>query len=220
MPVEKSISHLAPMQKVGALLRSGEYFRLLHLAVKNMAPAALFQINRHYYYHCPDTAGRYRALTRTSVREATHADLDLLLACHGDRRDFSRRFQEGNRCFIALIDGICAATLWFKTADRFRSISGYTFTPERTGTLLYDAYTLPAYRAKGLYIALLQAIYHDLPDLASKDLYGEIHYENTQSLALFDRLKCPIIQRVVTVSILGIRIFFVKHFAHPARPRA
>jgi len=220
MPVEKSLSPWAPMQKIGSLLKAGEYFRLVHLAVKNVVPATLFQINRHYYYRCPATAGRYRALTRTAVREATHADLDLLLTCHGDRRDFSRRFREGDRCFIALADGICAATLWFKTADRFHSVSGYTFTPEQAGTLLYDAYTLPAYRAKGLYIALLQALYHDLPDLASKNLYGEIHYENTQSLALFNRLKCPIMQRVVTVSILGLRIFFVKHFAPPARPRA
>lgn len=86
-------------------------------------------------------------------------DVDLLANLHNlDTAEIQRRFDEDNLCYVAYLNDVPAGYGWVatKVARIIEASLSWTLAPQDRH--LWDFVTLPAYRGRGVYPHLLQAI--------------------------------------------------------------
>lgn len=72
--------------------------------------------------------------------------------------EITRRFELGHRAYVATVDGTPAAWGWVATRIAHIGELDATFSMPEGGRYLWNFVTLPAYRGRGVYPRLLQAI--------------------------------------------------------------
>ena len=90
---------------------------------------------------------------------AVAADVELLARLHGVAPDeIQRRFDEGNRCYLAYLDGEPVGYGWVATKVGRIEEAGLSWPLGPQDRHLWDFVTLPPYRGRGVYPHLLQTI--------------------------------------------------------------
>lgn len=90
---------------------------------------------------------------------AVNDDVNLLAQLHNlDTVEMQRRFDEDNLCYVAYLNGVPAGYGWVATMVARIIEVGLSWTLAPQDRHLWDFVTLPAYRGRGVYPHLLQAI--------------------------------------------------------------
>jgi GNAT superfamily N-acetyltransferase len=86
-------------------------------------------------------------------------DKALLAQLHGlDEATIQNRFDEGATCYVAFLDDTPAGYGWLGTKVGHIKEAGLSWPLSEPDGLLWDFATLPAYRGRGVYPHLLQAM--------------------------------------------------------------
>lgn len=92
-------------------------------------------------------------------RAAVVEDVDLLASLHDVApEEIQRRFEEGNRCYLAYLDEEPVGYGWVATKVGEIKEAGLSWPLAPQDRHLWDFVTLPPYRGRGVYPHLLQAI--------------------------------------------------------------
>lgn len=92
-----------------------------------------------------------------------------------------RRYAEGRRCFIAVVDGRVMAQLWVsRTTHNFEEL--WDMRLERDEARTFDWFTRPEARGKRVMPALLSLAVHKLRDEGARHVYTSIGGDNVSSL--------------------------------------
>ncbi len=100
------------------------------------------------------------------------------------------RLKENNKCFGLKYRGELVAFTWFSL--RGCTFEGYRFLLQEDEAYLFDAYTIPSFRGKGIAPYIRYQLYKELKELGRKRLYSISEYFNTPSLKVNIKLnaKC------------------------------
>ena len=106
-----------------------------------------------------DPVPRLAPLPSFSAQVATNTGLIASLTTHAPHA-IATRFERGNRCYLAFMGDIAVAYGWVASQEGGIAELGWTFALPAGNCYLYNFRTLPAWRGRGIYPQLLQAILH------------------------------------------------------------
>jgi len=123
------------------------------------------------------------------LRPATEADLARFtgLVPPSEQRHFGRRLANGRRCFLALDGENLAAYCWASTEIRFE-IDNLELPLQPGDVYVDDAYTVPAYRRKGIQTAVHLYRLGYMRDLGCRRAILIVDVKNTASQRLIRKL--------------------------------
>jgi GNAT superfamily N-acetyltransferase len=107
--------------------------------------------------HRSDPAPSLESMPSLSVHRVEDASVMAAIQLRSED-DFSRRFDAGHRAYVATLDGDRAAWGWVATRSAEIGEVGAAFTLPRGERYLWNFVTLGAYRGRGIYPRLLEAI--------------------------------------------------------------
>jgi len=122
--------------------------------------------------------------------------------------ELTKRLKEGKRCYGAKIEGRIAAFTW---AD-LREFGTRTrrFLLQEDEAYLFDAYTLPGHRGKGLAPVVRYYAYERLEDMGKKRLYSITDFFNVPSLRFKKKLGAKIIELRMLFLVFNRKIFDIR----------
>jgi ribosomal protein S18 acetylase RimI-like enzyme len=151
-------------------------------------------------------------------REASPAAAGPLVAAMGlpGDADAARRFTDGRRCYAAWEGDRIAAYGW---ASRGRECVGeleraFHMLPDEA--YIWDCVTLPAYRGRGLYSALLAYMLSELRDAGVRRTWIGASLDNRPSIKGFMNAGFQPAIKLVYVRLLALRCAWV--IAYPSAP--
>lgn len=154
---------------------------------------------------------RAARLVSYDVVPATGPHRQRLLAAFPEHAlRFSRRFEQGASCHIALAKGEVAGYVWIQPdAPEYATNSLLPFEPEPPGGYWYfDAFVKPQYRMKGVFPCLIGALAEQHAE--PRPLYGETAYNNLPSIRAHLSLGYSQIRTVDFVCVLGLRLYLIR----------
>jgi GNAT superfamily N-acetyltransferase len=151
-----------------------------------------------------------RAMLRghAEVRFATADDLDGMTGLQHKRALFVRRFEEGDLCVIALVDGRVVGYEWFSDQPvhheagwnyRIDIPCGYVYA--------YDAYIDPAYRNTGVWLRFKAYLADWMTACGKRGVLTFVDYGNWPSLRTHLRFGFRPTETVLALRIIGLRLF-------------
>jgi GNAT superfamily N-acetyltransferase len=151
-----------------------------------------------------------RAMLRghAEVRFATADDLDGMTGLQDKRALFVRRFEEGDQCVIALVDGRVVGYEWFSDQPvhheagwhyRIDIPPGYVYA--------YDAYIEPAYRNTGVWLRFKAYLADWMTACGKRGVLTFVDYGNWPSLRTHLRFGFRPTATVLALRIIGLRLF-------------
>lgn len=153
----------------------------------------------------PDVGEEPAALESISVRELTPADLPALYALpHHDvpNHDYDRRFEAGDVSCAAFDGERLVAFTWAKLKE-FPGISGgpplRSLKPDEA--YLYDAYTHPSYRGRGIVPVLRKHLYRILAARGHSRCYSVTLMFNRSARRFKEKLRARAIERRLAVRL-------------------
>ena len=142
------------------------------------------------------------------VRFASVDDLDALGRLRDHKPLFRRRFADGDRCVIAIIDGRVVGYEWFSDgAVHHETGWGYRIAIPGGYVYAYDAYIEPAYRNTGLWLRFKA---HLADWMAARGKHGVltfVDYGNWPSLRTHLRFGFRPTESVLALRIVSLRLF-------------
>lgn len=151
-----------------------------------------------------------RAMLRgnADVRFATADDLDAIVRLQDKRALFRRRFEEGDLCAIAVVDGQVVGYEWFSDHPvhhetgwnyRINIPAGYVYA--------YDAYIDPAYRNTGVWLRFKAFLAEWMMACGKRGVLTFVDYGNWPSLRTHLRFGFQPTTSVLALRIIGVRLF-------------
>lgn len=162
----------------------------------------------------PPSAPRADRRSKVAVRFATRLDLHSLVACQDKRALFLERFDTGERCVVATVDGKVVGYEWVCIADtheeeRYR----YLMRIPPSAVYVYDAYIAPEYRLRGVWVFLKLHIAEFVRQLGRQTIITMIEHGNGLSMRTHLRYGYSAVRRIGHLRVLGLRLFFERELA-------
>jgi len=144
------------------------------------------------------------------TREATRGDIDALVQLQHSRDTFASRFDDGDRCIVAVVGDRIVGYEWFSVnATHHETAWNYTIDIPPGWVYAYDAYIAPAYRNSGVWLRF-KAMLADWMQAADKQtVLTFIEYGNAASLRTHQRFGFKPSTTVLALKIFG-KSFFVR----------
>jgi len=159
----------------------------------------------------------FRKYGGVRIRQAHKSDLEPLARCLRRAKpglgDFRKRWDRGDICFLAEADGSAVAVTWASFHKYRMEEVDYVFDPGNGGVYLYDAYTVPEWRLRGVHVNLMEHLLEALPDRSVRGVYCAVEHGNRHSLRTHLRFGFQIARHVVEVRLMGLRWHRVKRVA-------
>jgi RimJ/RimL family protein N-acetyltransferase len=99
-----------------------------------------------------------------------------------------RRFADGDECFAAWTGERLASTTWCSRGEKFIPYLGHTWRVGAGEVLIFDSYTPPELRGRGISATLGTWMYRHFRDLGVRRIVGAINPRNRASLRLHAKL--------------------------------
>jgi GNAT superfamily N-acetyltransferase len=106
-------------------------------------------------------------------------DLDDYAALHGNTSEARARLARGGRCFGVWVDGRLASTVWLATGTAHIDYLARDFPLVEESVYIYEMYTSPEQRGRGLSEVASAAIYPILAEEGVRRMVGVLEPENT-----------------------------------------
>lgn len=151
-----------------------------------------------------------RAMLRghAEVRFATACDLDALTRLQDKRALFLRRFEEGDLCLVALVDGRVVGYEWFSDRSVHQEAGwDYRIDIPPGYVYAYDAYIDPAYRNTGVWLRFKACLADWMTACGKQGVLTFVDYGNWPSLRTHLRFGFQPTETVLALRIMGLRLF-------------
>ncbi len=139
------------------------------------------------------------------VRRATLKDLQGITECQNTPEAFLKRFQVGDHCVVAVVDGRIVGYEWF--CDKLtHSEERYTYeiTIPRSTIYAYDAYILPEYRLSGIWLKFKTVYLRELmQSLDKRKIITMIDHGNRMSMSTHLRFGFKLVRKVFVLKLFG-----------------
>lgn len=148
-----------------------------------------------------------------SYKMLSFDDHDMKLMASIPDRDFSEeslitRLKEGKRCFGIKCKGQIAAFTWVDFREFGFSASRSLLNENEA--YLFDAYTLPAFRGKGLAPFVRSYAYGQLEDMGIKTFYSITDFFNVTAMRFKEKLGAKAMEMRLLFLIFNRRIFDIR----------
>ena len=139
-----------------------------------------------------------------AVRSADVAELDKVMGPSG-HQEAGARLASGRRCYVARVAGVIAAYGWVSQGRESIGELERELHMRPGEAYIWDCATLPAFRRRGLYSALLRYIVGVLRAEGMRRLWIGASLDNTPSLRSFAAAGFQPVLRLVYLRVLGVR---------------
>jgi len=151
------------------------------------------------------------------AREATPADVDALAQLQHSRDVFTFRFDQGDRCVIAVVGDRLVGYEWFSANAAHRETAwNYTIEIPSGCVYAYDAYIDPAYRNSGIWLRFKATLAEWMLATDKHCVLTFVEYGNAASLRTHERFGFTPSKTVLAVKVFGKSVFITRHAA-PSR---
>lgn len=139
--------------------------------------------------------------------EAQPEDTRELAAAMGvpDPQEVVQRFLSGRRCFVARVEGAIAAYGWVSEGAESIGELERTLRIQPSEAYIWDCATLPAFRRRGLYSALLRCIVGVLRGEGVRRLWIGASLDNAPSIRGFRSAGFRPVIKLIYLRVLGLR---------------
>jgi L-amino acid N-acyltransferase YncA len=153
------------------------------------------------------------------AREATRADIAALAQLQHSRETFVARFDEGDRCAVAVVGDRIVGYEWFSAnATHHETAWNYTIDIPAGCVYAYDAYIDAAYRNSGIWLRFKAMLADWMLATDKQRVLTFIEYGNAASLRTHQRFGFKASKTVLAVKVLG-KSFFREAAADPPGAR-
>jgi len=142
------------------------------------------------------------------VRFATPDDVDALAHLQNKTSLFRQRFDDGDRCVIALVDGRIVGYEWFsENSPHHETGWGYDITIPGDYVYAYDAFIDPAFRNTGVWLRFKAHLAEWMAARGKSGVLTFVEYGNWPSLRTHLRFGFTPTECVLALRIMGVRLF-------------
>jgi GNAT superfamily N-acetyltransferase len=142
------------------------------------------------------------------VQLATIEDLDALVQLQAKREVFRARFEEGDRCVIAIAGGRLIGYEWFSDHEvHHESEWGYHIAIPGGYVYAYDAFIDPAYRNTGVWLRFKAYLAEWMASRGKRGVLTFVDFGNWPSLRTHLRFGFEPTESVLALRVLGLRLF-------------
>lgn len=168
-------------------------------------PRWLFRYRRYDLFEAVPIATSPSLPKGYDFRPATVHDTEALSAfTRTSRCEVQRRFAFGDSCFVVWRDARPASVFWIHRGACYVRGAGFYLAADLETIYLYDAYTPPAYRRKGLYKAGLRCLTNVLVDRGAKRITQLVEPGNRPVLRTIPQLGYTRTLKIRHLRILGL----------------
>ena len=144
------------------------------------------------------------------VRRLTDADIDVVTAAHRDKGLVRRRLDKGYIAYWVEIDGACVQVMWLATKRYFVwDIRADILLPPDS-VYLFDAFTVPEFRRKGLTNMCTYKCFQSLKDEGIRKAYVLIHTDNVPANIQTERTGFELLGLVSLLQIPPVRKYMIR----------
>jgi hypothetical protein len=155
-----------------------------------------------------------------AVRAATRADIDGLARLHLSRETFAARFDDGDRCLVAIAAGRIVGYEWFSVNARHRETAWNCTIDIPDGCVYaYDAFIDPAFRNSGIWLRFKALLGEWMTAAGKHCVLTFVDYGNDASLRTHQRFGFTPAETIVAVKLLGRSFFFSEPSPDSPAPR-
>jgi len=188
----------------------GREFRWMLKRISDTLPVKFFYYNRVTLLELKERK-TFRRHGGVAMRHATPDDLDAIAACVAKpTAQLRARFAQNDLCFLAQAGDAVVSVEWVAFRRYWLEEVNYTFDPGPQGIFLYDAYTAPEWRLRGIHVSVLQYLVESLQGHSVARVYCHITHGNDLSLQTHLRFGFKIVQYITHVRIFGLSCHLVK----------
>lgn len=127
------------------------------------------------------------------------------------------RFERGGRCLALWSEERMASYCWVAQGVEWIGEMEIHFRMQPGERYIWDCFTLPEYRRKGLYSALLSQMVKALAGEGVSRIWIGSNLENQSSIKGFENAGFQPVVQIWFIRILSLRCFWLK--AYPSAPR-
>lgn len=190
-----------------AQLLVGLEFRAILQGLSAVLPSKLFYYHRVAILRLEERK-QFRRLSGVMLRRASAEDLASLTRHLGrpaiGLEVLEQRWARDDMCVLAEVGGFPVSMQWASRQRYPLDSIDYVFDPGDKGILLYDAYTAPEWRMKGIHVNVMQHLLEYLPAAGIEGVYSVIAHGNDHSLRTHLRFGFRVCQYVTQVRLLGL----------------
>jgi len=159
----------------------------------------------------------FRKFGGVTFHRVAPKDIEALTQCLGRAPgEYHRRLARGDIGFVAEAGGAAVSTTWMSLGKYRLAEVDYLFDPGDHGVFLYDAYTVPEWRLKGIHTNLMEFICDHLGKQTIADIYCAVEHGNDLSLRTHMRFGFMAHQTITYVRLGGFRWHWVQTVASRA----
>jgi GNAT superfamily N-acetyltransferase len=141
------------------------------------------------------------------IRPGRRADLDALTALRDQRETFVERFDSGDHCVVAEVDGRIVGYEWFcARSSHLEESWGYRITIPEGFVYAYDAYIDPRYRNTGVWLKFKDYLGSWMVESGKRGVLTFVDYGNPASLRTHLRFGFKPALNVLALKILGLMV--------------
>ena len=142
------------------------------------------------------------------VREATRTDVDALTRLQHSRETFLGRFDEGDRCVVAVVRDRIVGYEWFSVnATHHETAWNYTIDIPSGCVYAYDAYIDSAYRNSGIWLRFKATLAEWMLATDKHCVLTFVEYGNAASLRTHQRFGFKRSKTVLAAKVFGQSFF-------------
>jgi GNAT superfamily N-acetyltransferase len=142
------------------------------------------------------------------VRAATARDLDAMPGCSDKRDAFKRRFEAGDHCVVADVDGDIVGYEWFcHQPSHVEAIHGYRIDVPHGCVYAYDAYLDPHFRNSGFWLRFKAHLATVMTSRDAREVLTFVEEGNTLSRNAHLRFGFKPVKSVVALHLFGLTLF-------------
>ena len=144
-----------------------------------------------------------------NIREGTMGDVDAMSSLEPkDKQIFIDRFKTGEYCVVSVYENKIIGYAWFSDKpNHLESRFKYDFIIPTDSIYAYDAFILPEYRIRGIWLFFQKFIFEKTKEISRKKVITMIDYDNANSLKTHIRFGYVIYKKVFFIKILKKRFY-------------
>ena len=154
-------------------------FRCILQRLSHSLPSNIFYYNRIIVLELEERK-RFRKYGGATLRQATKKDLEPLARCLGRAKpELKKRWDRKDICFLAEASRSAVSATWVSFQKYQLDEVAYSFDPGDKGVFLYDAYTAPEWRLRGVHLNVMEYLLDCLLNPSVKKVYCAVEHGNT-----------------------------------------
>lgn len=188
--------------------------RALHIAERSLMAAGLWpsvSVSHERFFELTSAPRQFRGLRDLRIRPGTRDDAAAMTALDGTPGwRIAERFARGDLVYLGEHDGRLLAHSWFHRGpdpfDEDRPMLPRWEVPA-DAFWSYNAFTLPAARASGVFVKLFQSALRELMvDRGAARVRCRVKAANAASISLHERFGFAPLGRLIALSVAGARV--------------